>query len=91
MTPEKINKAIEDHFGLWWTDESRQAILEDVGVEGLAQIEEISTFANDADLWQYTPSLQAYETMKRRLRETYPFLSNTAILQVATSAAYGWK
>ena len=91
MTPEKINKAIEDHFGLWWTDESKQAILEAVGAAGLAQIEEISSVASAAEVWLYSPTAQAYDNAQRLLREKYPFLSDTAILQVANSAAYGWK
>jgi hypothetical protein len=91
MTPEKINKAIEDHFGLWWTDGSRQAILRDVGPEGLALIEEMSAVANDADLWMHAPSEKAYDDAQRCLKEKYPFLSCAAVARIATSAAYGWK
>lgn len=90
-TPDKINKAIEAHFGLWWTDESKQAILAEVGAEGLARIEEMSSFANDPDLWTYEPHEQAYAKTQTLLREEYPFLSEAAILRLANSAAYGWK
>ena len=91
MTPEKINQAIEAHFGLWWTEESRQALLRDVGPEGLALIEAMSAVANDADLWMSAPSEKAYDDAQRRLKETYPFLSDAAVVRIATSAAYGWK
>ncbi len=47
---DKINQAIENHFGLWWTDEITEAIRRDAGAEGLARIQEISSFANDPDL-----------------------------------------
>lgn len=92
VTPERINQAIEDHFGLWWTDESKQNILADVGPDGLARIEEISAVANDPDLWIYAASTdQAYEQAKTLLREQFPLLSEAAVTRIATSAAYGWK
>jgi len=95
-TPEtlnqKINQAIVDHFGLWWTDENRSAILRDAGPEGLAKIEEISSFANQPDLWIYASSTDsAYNEVQKVLGQEYPFLSGRAILRIASSAAYGWK
>lgn len=91
VTPEAINKAIEDHFALWWTDEMKANILRDVGPEGMAKIQEISSFANDPDIWTYSSMDQAYAKTQTLLRQQYPFLSDAAIGRVSTSAAYGWK
>jgi hypothetical protein len=92
MTDEQINKAIEDHCGLWWTDEITLAILADVGPEGLAKVKEIDAVANNADLWINASSTSsAYSDVERLLKETFPFLSPRAILRVANAAAYGWK
>jgi len=92
MQDAKISEAIEKHFGLWWTEEMKVAIVQEVGPEGLARIEEISAFANQPDLWIYAASTDtAYDKVQALLQEKYPFLSGAAVSRVATSAAYGWK
>lgn len=90
-TPAQISKAIEDHYALWWTAEMEQAILADVGTEGLAQVKEISSFANAPEHWVYEPHDRAYSNVQSLLHEKYPFLSAAAVQRIATSAAYGWK
>jgi hypothetical protein len=92
MTDEQISKAIEDHYLLWWTDEMKEKILADVGPEGLARINEIAAVANDSELWVYTPSMSdTYDKVRQLLKQRFPFLSESAILRLANSAAYGWK
>ena len=70
MQDAKISEAIEKHFGLWWTEEMKEAILQEVGPEGLARIEEISAFANQPDLWIHAASLDAaYDKVHRQILE----------------------
>jgi hypothetical protein len=89
---EKISRAIERLFGLWWTEEMKEAIRREVGAEGLAEIEEMSAFANQPDLWIHAPSTErAYDEVQILLREKYPSLSDAAVTRLATAAAYGWK
>ena len=87
----KMNAAIEAHFRLWWTDESKDAIRRDVGEDGLRQIQELSSFASREEIWLYLPPEQAYRETQRQLREEYPFLSEGAVMRLTSSAAYGWK
>ncbi len=89
--PEEIDRAIEAHYALWWTEEMKAAILADVGQEGLALIEEISSCANDPDIWIYRTTEQSYSDVQTLLRQKYDFLSDASIRRIATSAAYGWK
>jgi len=93
MAPEstEISRAIEAHYALWWTDEMKAAILADVGPEGLALIEEISSFANDPDIWIYGSTQQSYEDVQALLRQKYDFLSDASVSRIASAAAYGWK
>ena len=86
-----ISRAIVDHFGLWWTDEARDAILKDVGDDGLKQVEEIISDAGSAERWLYANPEAAYYQTQAMLREKYPYLSDAAVLRAANSAAYGWK
>ena len=91
ISPDAINKAIKDHYPYTWSDETSDAILRDVGAEGLALIKEIRQFSNNQEHWIYGDHTKAYEDMERLLAEEYPFLSAESVSRVATSAAWGWR
>ena len=87
-----INKAIEDHYPLSWSEQTSGAILQDAGAECLARIEEIRSFSNTPDHWIYASSHdRAYEAIQVLLREKYPFLTDKSVTWVATCAAWGWR
>jgi hypothetical protein len=93
MTYETVNQAIVDHYAVTGlTDATKEAIRRDAGEDGLALIHEMSSFANQPEIWVHAEShTQAYNDVQRLLQDTYPFLRADAVLRIATSAAYGWK
>jgi hypothetical protein len=93
MSYEALNQAIVDHYAVTGlTDATKEALRRDAGEEGLALIREISSFANQPELWVYAEShSNAYSDVQRLLQEKYPFLWPDAVLRIATEAAYGWK
>lgn len=91
ISPDAINKAIKDHYPYSWSNETSEAVLGDLGPEGLALLKEIREFSNTPEHWVYSDNMRAYAEMQELLGEKYPFLSGESVTWIATCAAWGWR
>ncbi|MCP2043147.1 hypothetical protein [Pontibacter sp. HSC-36F09] len=87
----RVDKAISEHLKTWWTDETKQEIKVQYGIDILNQIISIYDFASQSEFWLSLELNDAYNQTTERLKKQYPFLSDGSVRRVANMAAYSWK
>ncbi len=88
----RVSDAIAEHLGLMWNAEMEKAIVDRVGVEGLARVKAIDAYADRMEFWtEARDNMRAYEQMKKDLADKFPFLSRAAIERLATRGAWSWR
>jgi hypothetical protein len=89
---QHVGEAIGKHLGLSWDAQTDEAILAEVGEEGLRRAKEIDAYAQRAEFWtREQDNMRGYQRMQRELADKFPFLPQKAVTKLATRAAWSWR
>lgn len=87
-----INRALERHLDLAWTEANQQTIKREIGPDNFVKVQEIMSFTSNQDAWLNDYSLSsAADKVSGKLSQRYPLLSPGAAFRIINQATYGWR
>ena len=92
VEPSAVNRAVEDHLGLWWSKGTERSILHAFGPDVLTEVRRLYDFAVSQPVEMPGASAeQRRAQLQDCLERSFPFLSEISVRRLVNCFAYAWK